>query len=83
MKYEYQVKVDGLTFEGVMYYNYTPAKTSGMPEDCYPEEFDLDYVTCEGVWVEDGIYLSEGATKFLYDEYAEEVLNEILGRKII
>lgn len=79
MKYDYQVEIDGLTFEGVMHYTYTPAKTWGMPEDCYPEEFDLDYVTCEGVWVKDGIYLSQKATDLLYDEYAEQVLDEILG----
>jgi hypothetical protein len=78
MKYDFEVEIDGINFEGTMYYNFIPAKLSGAPEDCYPEEFDLDYITCEGVWVGDGVYLSTESSNALYNDYAEDILQEVL-----
>ena len=79
MKYDFQVEIDGINFECVMHYNFIPARISGAPEDCYPEEFDLDYIVCEGVWVGDGVYLSNESAGALYNDYAEAILQEVLG----
>lgn len=77
-KYGYEVEIEGLKFWGVMHYTYTPAKICGMPEDCYPAEFDVDYVTCECISHGDEVFFSDEIKELIYNDYAERVLDTIL-----
>ena len=41
-------QVDDITIDLIVYYYYSPAKLDALPEDCYPEEEEIDITPEEG-----------------------------------